>query len=153
MPAPDTARRGFDLAPQERRAVEADTWHLQQTAPITVRMARGYFSADPFSRCAPLTVAEYNLDYCGNQTLYCQLSGYPDGTPGTDVVGNLHAIRLREAVARVRQRMATYLDDKRDKSRRGKFSELDPFSLLVLREVSRQGALAWTVSATPLGPG
>jgi MoaA/NifB/PqqE/SkfB family radical SAM enzyme len=127
MPTPQTAQRGLDLGPQERRVVEAEIWDLRQRAPVTVGMAPGYFSTAPFFPCAPLELQEYNLDYRGNLTLCCQLSGYAGGTPDTDVVGNLHDMNLPEAVDRFHQRVATYLADKRAKVSRGAFGALDHF--------------------------
>jgi MoaA/NifB/PqqE/SkfB family radical SAM enzyme len=127
MPTPDTARRRLDLTPDERCAVEATIRCLQQGAPIPVGMAPGYFSETPLFPCSPLELEEYNLDYRGNVTLCCQLSGYAGGTLGTDWVGNLRDISLAEAVAQFRQRVATYLADKRDTIRRGEFTALDHF--------------------------
>jgi MoaA/NifB/PqqE/SkfB family radical SAM enzyme len=127
MPTPETALRGLDLAPHARRQVEAEIWALRQQAAVPVGMAPGYFSASPFFPCAPLELEEYNLDYRGNLTLCCQVSGYAGGTPGTDVIGNLHEMSLAETVARFHQRVATYLADKRDRVRRGTFGELDYF--------------------------
>ena len=127
MPTPETARHGLDLAPQARRQVEAEIWALRQQAAVPVGMAPGYYSASPFFPCAPLEGEEYNLDYQGNLTLCCQVSGYAGGTPGTDVIGNLHTMSLAEAVARFHQRVATYLADKQDRVRRGAFGELDHF--------------------------
>ena len=127
MPTPETSLRGLDLSPQERREVEAEIWRLQESAPVAVGMAPGYYSESPFFPCAPLELEEMNLDYRGNLTLCCQLSGY-SGTPSeTDVMGNLHAMSLAQAVDRFRQRVATYLADKRDKVDRGEFSGLDHF--------------------------
>jgi MoaA/NifB/PqqE/SkfB family radical SAM enzyme len=127
MPTPETALRGLDLAPHARREVEAEIWALRQHTAVPVSMAAGYFSASPFFPCAPLELEEYNLDYQGNLTLCCQLSGYAGGTPGTDVVGNLHELSLAEAIARFHQRVATYLADKRERVRRGAFGDLDHF--------------------------
>ena len=127
MPTPDTALRKLDLSPRERREVEEEIWRLQKTAPVPVGMAPGYFSDSPFFPCAPLELEELNLDYRGNLTLCCQLSGYSDGTAGTDVVGNLHNVSLAEACERFRQRVALYLAEKRDRVKQGKFNELDHF--------------------------
>lgn len=127
MPTPDTALRKLDLSPGERREVEEEIWRLQKTAPVLVDMAPGYFSDSPFFPCAPLELEEFNLDYRGNLTLCCQLSGYSDGTAGTDVVENLHNVSLAEACERFRQRVALYLAEKRDRVKKGKFSELDHF--------------------------
>ena len=91
-------------------------------------MAPGYFSESPFFPCGPLELEEYNLDYQGNLTLCCQLSGYSGpASYGGDVIGNLKEITLTEACECFRQRVATYLADKRDKINRGEFSELDHF--------------------------
>ena len=48
MPTPETAMRGLDLSPPERRAVEAEIWQLQKSADLPVGMAPGYFSESPF---------------------------------------------------------------------------------------------------------
>jgi hypothetical protein len=127
MMTPDTAWRHLDLSPPERRAVEAEIWELRARAPVPVGMAPGYYHEAPFFPCAPLEQQEYNLDYRGNLTLCCQLSGYAGGTPGTDVVGSLHELSLADAVARFGQRVATYLADKRERIRQGAFGGLDHF--------------------------
>src|SRR5262245_17002553 len=121
MPTLETAQRGLDLAPSERRDVEAEIWRLQSQAEVPVVMAPGYFSAAPFFPCAPLTLEEVNLDYQGNLTLCCQVSGHSGSNGGTDVMGNLHEISLAEAMARFRQRVATYLADKQARLDRGAF--------------------------------
>ena len=56
--------------------VEAEIWRLQKSADVPVGMAPGYFSESPFFPCAPLELKEFNLDYRGNLTLCCHLSGY-----------------------------------------------------------------------------
>jgi MoaA/NifB/PqqE/SkfB family radical SAM enzyme len=127
MPTPETALRRLDLSPQERREVEAEIWRLQNNAPVPVRMAPGYFSESPFFPCGPLELEEFNLDYRGNMTLCCQLSGYSGANTRADFMGNLHEVSLAEACDRFRQRVAKYLADKRDKVMRGEFSDLDHF--------------------------
>jgi MoaA/NifB/PqqE/SkfB family radical SAM enzyme len=127
MPTPETAQCGLDLAPLARRAVEAEIWALQQQTPLPVAMAPGYFSADPFFPCGPLTLEEFNLDYQGNLTLCCQLSGHTGRNAGTDVLGNLRDISLAEAIGRFRERVSTYLADKQTRIEQGAFGGLDHF--------------------------
>jgi len=127
MPTPETALRKLDLTPDERREVEAKIWGLKKSASIPIGMAPGYFNERPFFPCGPLELEEYNLDYNGNLTLCCQLSGNAGANEGTDVMGNLHEMSLAEACARFRQRVATYLADKRDNLSRGELGELDHF--------------------------
>jgi hypothetical protein len=127
MPTPDTALRGLDLSPEERRETEIELWNLQKSSPVPVGMAPGYYSAMPLFACGPLELEEYNLDYQGNLTLCCQLSGYAGPNLGSDVIGNLRELSLADACARFGQRVATYLSDKRAKAKSGELGELDYF--------------------------
>jgi MoaA/NifB/PqqE/SkfB family radical SAM enzyme len=127
MFTPETAARGLDLSPEERREVETEIWRLQQDAPVPVGMSPGYFTDSPFFACGPLELEEYNLDYRGNLTLCCHLSGYAGVNAGTDVMGNLNAVSLKEACHRFRERVATYLADKHHRVSQGEFTELDHF--------------------------
>jgi MoaA/NifB/PqqE/SkfB family radical SAM enzyme len=115
----ETALRQLDLSPQERREVEREAGRLQKSAAVPVGMGVGYFSDSPFFSCAPLALKEFNLDYRGNITLCCQLSGYAEAPSATDVIGNLQETTLTEACARFRQRVEHYLADKRAKAERG----------------------------------
>lgn len=123
----DTVSRELNLSPEERREVEAEIWRLQKSAPISVCMGPGYFSEAPFFPCGPLKLEEFNLDYRGNLTLCCQLSGYAGENSGADSMGNLHEVTLAQACEQFRQRVATYLADKQETIRKGEFTELDHF--------------------------
>jgi MoaA/NifB/PqqE/SkfB family radical SAM enzyme len=127
MPTRDTALRNLDLTPAERREIEDQIWRPKKTASIPVGMAPGYFSEAPFFPCGPLELQEYNVDYKGNLTLCCQLSGHSTEANAFDVIGNLNEMSLAQACARFRQRVATYLEDKRNRISRGEFTELDHF--------------------------
>jgi MoaA/NifB/PqqE/SkfB family radical SAM enzyme len=127
MPTPETGLRKLDLTPDARREVESKVWRLKEAAPIPVGMAPGYFSESPFFPCGPLELEEYNLDYNGNLTLCCQLSGHSGSNQGTDIMANLHDVSLAEACQRFRRRVATYLADKRERVSRGEFGDLDHF--------------------------
>jgi len=100
------------LSLEERREVERTIWALQETAPLPMGMAPGYFHATPFFPCAPLDLEEYNLDYRGNLTLCCHLSGLRGTNEGADVMGNLYDMSLMEACTQFRQRVAVYLAEK-----------------------------------------
>jgi MoaA/NifB/PqqE/SkfB family radical SAM enzyme len=107
MQTPDTALHGLDLSPQERRDIETEIWRLKESASVHVTMAPGYYSESPFFPCGPLELEEFNLDYRGNLTLCCQLSGFTGGNAGTDVMGNLHDVSLAEACGRFGRRVET----------------------------------------------
>lgn len=127
MPTPETRLRKLDLSPKDRREIESEIWGLRDNATIPVGMAPGYYSQDPFFPCGPLELEEYNLDYKGNLTLCCQLSGHSGQNDAADLVANLNEISLSEACERFHRRVDTYLADKRAKVKTGTFSELDHF--------------------------
>ena len=112
MESRPTGANHLDLSLDERREVERTIWALQETAPLPMGMAPGYFHAAPFFPCAPLELEEYNLDYRGNLTLCCHLSGLSGTNEGADVMGNLHDMSLMEACTRFQKRVAVYLADK-----------------------------------------
>ena len=115
------------LSPTERREVENHIWALRKSAPVHVDMAPGYFSETPFFPCGPLTLEEYNLDYQGNVTLCCHLSGHAGPNAGDEVLGNLHSMTLMDARRRFHSHVATYLADKRARVSQGALSHLDHF--------------------------
>ncbi len=127
MMTPDTAHHALDLSPDARREVESVIWACQAQATIPVGMGPGYFSESPFFMCAPLEAEEFNLDYRGNVTLCCQLSGYNGVNADGDFMGNLHEVSLAAACERFRQRVAVYHADKRARVHAGSFGELDHF--------------------------
>lgn len=127
MFTPETAMRGLDLSPQERLEVEEEIRRLTESAPILVAMAPGYFSESPLFPCAPLEREELNVDYRGNVTLCCQLSGYSGANTQADFMGNLSEVSLAEAIDRSRRMIATYLTEKQAKVASGEFGQLDHF--------------------------
>jgi MoaA/NifB/PqqE/SkfB family radical SAM enzyme len=127
MPTHGTALQKLDLTPEERRELESEIWRLKGTASIPIGMAPGYFYESPFFPCGPLELEEYNVDYNGNLTLCCQLSGHSGENNRADVIGNLNEVSLTEAVERFRRRVGTYLADKQVAINRGEFGDLDYF--------------------------
>jgi hypothetical protein len=90
-------------------------------------MAPGYFAASPSYRCAPLLEDEYNVDYRGNLTLCCQLSGISGPNTGSDSLGDLNEVGLSEVLEAFSRRVRTYLDDKSSRLAEGRFTSLDHF--------------------------
>jgi MoaA/NifB/PqqE/SkfB family radical SAM enzyme len=127
MPESRPRRSDLFLTALERRAAEFRIRELAGAAPIPVAIAAGYFSEDPYFRCAALSLTEYNLDCVGNVTFCCQLSGHPDMASRFDSIGNLHEISLAEACARFGRFAAKYMEDKRAAVERGEFREIDHF--------------------------
>jgi hypothetical protein len=90
-------------------------------------MSPGYYSEAPFFPCGPLELEEFNIDYRGNLTLCCQLSGHSGATAAPDLIADLRQVSLDEGCALFRQRVATYLEDKRARVAGGDFGEMDHF--------------------------
>ena len=118
---------GLGLSARERRAIETRIREIAETAPLAVGIAPGHWSETPFFPCGPLELNEFNLDYRGNVTLCCHLSGHDGPRPDADKMGNLAEASLREALDEFRRRVARYLEDKRVKVASGDFDELDHF--------------------------
>ena len=100
MPTPLTTMQNLDLSPAERREVETIIWQLQKTFPIPIVMAPGYYTTNLFL-CAPLQMQEFNIDWRGNVTKCCHLSGHGDGVGNEDVIGNLGEMTFSEAYERL----------------------------------------------------
>jgi MoaA/NifB/PqqE/SkfB family radical SAM enzyme len=67
MPTLLTTLQNFDLAPWERKVVEAEVWRLQKEYPVPIVMAPGYYTTSLFP-CTPLQMQEVNIDCHGNLT-------------------------------------------------------------------------------------
>ena len=130
MPGQGVHTDALELPLDARRAIEERIHALQKTASLPVLMAPGHYSASPFFPCGPLELEEMNVDCRGNLTLCCQLSGYWGAERRPDVVASLHEMSLAEACAAFRQRVGTYLHDKRARVTRGEFSDSDHFPCL-----------------------
>ena len=157
MFTPSTYAEGLDLSPAERRDVERQIWQLKKNAPVYVGMAPGYYSESPFFPCAPLELEEFNVDYRGQLTLCCHLSGYGGANSGNDVIGSLCDISLAEACRRFRERVGVYLAEKRARVHQGAFSELDHFPcwycVKYMEKVSQGLPVSWPTGGTGPDPG
>ena len=91
----------LELSLAERRAVEQEIWDRRSRAAVPIGMAPGYHAESPFFPCGPLELEEFNVDYRGNVTLCCHLSGYGDHLRGRDRAGNLADTTLRECLERL----------------------------------------------------
>jgi MoaA/NifB/PqqE/SkfB family radical SAM enzyme len=115
----------LELPLADRRAVEQEIWSLRSSSAVPIGMAPGYHSESPFFPCGPLELEECNVDYRGNVTLCCHLSGYGDGLGHLDRVGNLAEITVREAFDRLATLVRGYLETKRRRLERGELGARD----------------------------
>jgi MoaA/NifB/PqqE/SkfB family radical SAM enzyme len=115
------------LSPSDHKTIAGEIRELQRAAPISVRMGPGYYSDEPFFPCGPLELEEFNVDSRGYLTLCCQMSGYWGHGSRPDAVANLSDVSLVDACNSFRERVATYLADKRDRVDSGTLSDIEHF--------------------------
>ena len=115
----------LELSLAERREAEQEIWDRRLIAAVPVGMAPGYHAESPFFPCGPLELEEFNVDYRGNMTLCCHLSGYGDRFGGQDRAGNLADATLGECLARLQSMVRGYQATKRGRVERGELTPCD----------------------------
>ena len=96
LPTLRTAKEGLVLSPEEQKELDAAIRQFQLDFPIPVVTAPGYYTKNLFP-CAPLQMQEFNIDWQGNLTACCHLSGHGDSAGNSDVIDNLGETGLAEA--------------------------------------------------------
>jgi MoaA/NifB/PqqE/SkfB family radical SAM enzyme len=126
MHSPLTTALGFDLSPEDRKAVEAEIWVLRDEHDMPIAMGPGYHTTNLFP-CAPLQMQELNIDCRGYLIKCCHLSGYEGDIGREDIIADLKQVKLDEAYALLAEeneiyhaRKIAHLDD-------GTFQEADFF--------------------------
>ena len=116
LPTPLTAEHKLDLSPEKRREVETTVSQLQSSFPLRIAIApRDYITQN--TPCAPLRMEEFNIDWRGNLTLCCNLSGYGNGENDGDIIGNLSLMSYSEAYGRLVALNRKFCSDKRQDNR------------------------------------
>ena len=140
----------LELSLAERRAVEEEIWTRRSTSTLPIGMAPGYHADSPWFPCGPLELEEFNIDYRGNVTLCCHLSGYGNAFNGQDRAGNLAETTLGDAFDRLRATVRDYLSTKGHRIERGEFEARDHSPCLYCvghfeRRAAQTGRLAMAV--------
>jgi MoaA/NifB/PqqE/SkfB family radical SAM enzyme len=81
--------------------IQAEITILQKKSKIPVILAPGFYDHNLFP-CSTLQGKEFNIDWQGNVTLCCHLSGYGEGPSTKDIVGNLSALSFQEATRKLK---------------------------------------------------
>ncbi|TLD42025.1 MAG: radical SAM domain protein [Candidatus Jettenia ecosi] len=123
---PRTETEYLGLSPAERKETEAIIWQLQNTLHMPIVMASGYYTTDLFP-CAPLKMQEISVNWRGNITACCNLSGHGEDVGNDDIIGNLHEMRFSEAYGRLVQANRKFQKDKHTLYNNGKFKDSDYF--------------------------
>jgi len=125
-PTPSSIKNDLVLSPAERREAEAVILRMRETSPVTVFMAPGNYTSFLFP-CAPLEMQEFNIDWRGNVTMCCLLSGHGDASAKGDVIGSLNDITFSEAFEMLAEANMKFRREKEAMYSRDRFKDSDHF--------------------------
>ena len=107
--------------------IQAEIITLQKKYEIPVILAPGFYNHNLFP-CAPLQETEFNIDWQGNVTLCCHLSGCGDGSSTNDIIGNLNEISFKEAKRKLKHLVGQFHQYKKKHHDGPHFKDTDYFS-------------------------
>ncbi len=126
MPTPRNIAKGQTISLEESVVIGNIIGKLQQSFTMPIIMAPGYYTTNLFP-CSPLQLEELNVDWQGNMTLCCHLSGYTKGSTDADIIGNLDTMSFAEAHKSLIYLNKKFQQDKRERYRKGGFQDSDYF--------------------------
>ena len=126
MPTKRSTNENLVLDHAQLKDIQAEIIRLQKNYKIPVILAPGFYNRDLFP-CAPLQETEFNIDWQGNVTLCCHLSGCGNGFYNRDVIGNLNALGFQEATRRLKHLIDQLNKDKMEHHKSGYFKDTDYF--------------------------
>ncbi len=126
MPTPLNTSEEMNISLKERREAEATVWQLQKSFQIPIVMAPGFYTDELFP-CAPLKMQEFNIDWRGNVTMCCNLSGHVDNLEHGDVIGNLNEVSFAEDYERLVRLNKKFRKHKLALHSNGRLSDSDYF--------------------------
>lgn len=112
------------LSPQERREVESAMLSSHDDYPIAIAIAPGYYTEDLFP-CAALQSKEFNIDWKGNVSICCHLSGHGDGED--QIIGNFYELGFSEAIERLGETIREFIRLKKARHDQKRFMGSDYF--------------------------
>lgn len=121
---PSGSAQELYLSPEGRKEVEAVILLHSEDYPIVISIAPGYHTDDLFP-CAPLQMKEFNIDWRGNVSMCCHLSGHGDGND--HVIGNLDEMSFSEAYGRLSEFHEKFRREKQAHHAQGTFEDSDYF--------------------------
>ncbi len=126
MLTPLIIANGLGLSPDERKETTATILQLRKSVQMPIVMAPGYYTTDLFP-CDPLQMREINVDWQGNVTMCCHLSGYRNGAENRDVIDNLSETDFYEAYEQLVNLNKRFHQDKHERYNKGGFKDSDYF--------------------------
>ena len=103
MPTSAAAGATAALTVDERAAAEREIALLARIFRMPITLDVGYYNTAPAAPCSPLAGSSANVDYRGQLTLCCNLSGFRGAHGQSDVVGDLAREPFAAAYRRLQQ--------------------------------------------------
>ena len=103
MPTSSDIAGTLALTRDERAAAEREIAHLARIFRMPVGLDVGYYNVAPAAPCAPLHGVSANVNYCGELTLCCNLSGFRGAAGNDDIVADLDQEPFATALERLRR--------------------------------------------------
>lgn len=113
MPTELSLSANLVLSRSGLKNIQDEVTEFQNKYKMPVILAPGFFSKNLFP-CAPLQHEEFNIDWKGNITLCCHISGYGNGSSLKDVIGNLNEISFSKAIGNFKKLVLQFRKTKND---------------------------------------
>ncbi len=112
VPTPRSVDNGLYLSHAERDDVDVRVRTMAAASRIPVSLAPGSYSTELFP-CEPLQGNEINVDWKGNVTRCCHLSGQTHTADGAEMIGNLADATLEDLLHKLKRTLAEFRDAKK----------------------------------------
>jgi MoaA/NifB/PqqE/SkfB family radical SAM enzyme len=117
----------IQLSPDEWLKTEEEVNELKKAFRVPITLSAGYFDETPVAHCQFLQGGAMNIDFKGNLTFCCQISGMFDSSKKEDIICNLGTTSLFKAHKMLIDRVAEINKRRVDAIEKGKLSKLDFF--------------------------
>ncbi|HXT64665.1 MAG TPA: radical SAM protein [Pyrinomonadaceae bacterium] len=101
LPTSDQFHEELGLIPQDRTLAEQEIALLARVFKMRISLDVGYYNIDPAPPCSALAGRSCNIDYRGNLSLCCNLSGFRGAAGVTEVVADLNGEDFASAYGRL----------------------------------------------------
>jgi MoaA/NifB/PqqE/SkfB family radical SAM enzyme len=113
LPTSSEFHNELGLSAQDRMLAEQEIAMLARLFKMRVSLEVGYYNLDPAPPCSALAGRSCNIDYRGQLSLCCNLSGYRGATDTAEVVADLNVEDFASALTRLNAVATTQLNCRR----------------------------------------
>jgi MoaA/NifB/PqqE/SkfB family radical SAM enzyme len=113
LPTSDQFHNDLGLSAQDRTLAEQEVALLARIFKMRINLEVGYYNIDPAPPCSALAGRSCNIDYRGQLSLCCNLSGFRGAVEETEVVADLNVEDFASALARLNAVAVTQMNTRR----------------------------------------